>query len=123
MRSLDTLKQYIRPFCKLGKYITYLKFGLSVQQAFHRAMTHHILIPVRIFFILGCQIAPSRESRTHVLKFLARTLYLVCIGVSRGKKTWCKCIENSSISAYKSVLSYLSLPCLHQRYVKSDRNE
>ena len=27
MRSLETLKQFIRPFCKLGKCITYLKFG------------------------------------------------------------------------------------------------
>ena len=27
MRSLETLKQFIRPFFKLGKCITYLKFG------------------------------------------------------------------------------------------------
>ena len=27
MRSQETLKQFIRPFCKLGKCITYLKFG------------------------------------------------------------------------------------------------
>ena len=33
-------------------------------------------LPVRIFFILGRQIVPSRESRTHVLKFLARTLVM-----------------------------------------------
>ena len=39
-----------------------------------KAMTPHILMPVHIFFILGCQMAPSMESRMHVLKFLARTL-------------------------------------------------
>ena len=27
MRSLETLKPFIRPFCKLEKCITYLKFG------------------------------------------------------------------------------------------------
>ena len=37
-------------------------------------MTRHILIPVRIFFILGRHIMPGRESRTHVLKCLVRTL-------------------------------------------------
>ena len=66
----------MRHFCKLGKCIMYLKFGVAiVRHAFHKTMmTRHILIPVRIFFILGRQIVPSRESRTHVLKFLARTL-------------------------------------------------
>ena len=44
--------------------------------AFSKAMTH-ILIPVCIFFILGRQIASSRESRSHVLEFLATTL-LIC---------------------------------------------
>ena len=37
----------------------------------------HSLIPVRIFFILGCQIASSRESRRRVLNVLERTL-LTC---------------------------------------------
>ena len=37
----------------------------------------HSLIPVRIFFILGRQIASSRESRRRVLNFLERTL-LTC---------------------------------------------
>ena len=76
-RRMETLKQFIRPFCKPEKSITYLKFGCSYRcgNAFRKTMmTRHILIPVRIFFILGRQFAPSRESRTHVLKFLARTL-------------------------------------------------
>ena len=54
-----------------------------VQQAFRKAMTRHILIPVHIFFILGCQIAPSEDSRTHVLKFLARTLCLFLFSAHR----------------------------------------
>ena len=37
----------------------------------------HSLIPVHIFFILGRQIASSRESRRRVLNFLERTL-LTC---------------------------------------------
>ena len=37
----------------------------------------HILIPVRIFFILGRQIASSRESQCHVLEFLVTPL-LIC---------------------------------------------
>ena len=46
-----------------------------MRHAFHKTMmTCHILIPVRIFFILGRHIMPSRESGTHVLKCLARTL-------------------------------------------------
>ena len=46
-----------------------------MRHAFRKTMmTRHILIPVHIFFILGRQIMPSRESRTHVLKSLARTL-------------------------------------------------
>ena len=76
-RRMETFKQFIRPFCKLEKSITYLKFGCSYRRgnAFRKTMmTRHILIPVRIFFILGRQFAPSRESRMHVLKFLARTL-------------------------------------------------
>ena len=43
---------------------------------FCKAMTH-ILIPVHIFFILGRQIVSSRESRSRVLEFIARTL-LTC---------------------------------------------
>ena len=31
MRRRETLKQFIRPFCKLGKWITYLKFRRSYQ--------------------------------------------------------------------------------------------
>ena len=82
---METFKQFIRPFCKLEKSITYLKFGCSYRcgNTFRKTMmTRHILIPVRIFFILGRQFAPSRESRTHVLKFLARTLNYICFVLS-----------------------------------------
>ena len=84
MRSMETLKQLIRPFGKLGKCIMYHNFGRSYRSGkgfirplgFVRPWTH-ILIPVRIFFILERQMASSRESRRHVLEFLARTL-LTC---------------------------------------------
>ena len=46
---METFKQFIRPFCKLEKSITYLKFGCSYRcgNAFRKTMmTRHILIPV-----------------------------------------------------------------------------
>ena len=46
--------------------ISQIRTKLSVRQAFCKTGTHHILIPVCIFFILGSQIAPSKESRMHV---------------------------------------------------------
>ena len=49
MRSLETLKQLIRPFCKLGKCITFHNFGLSCRSG-ERFVRPHILIPVHIFF-------------------------------------------------------------------------
>ena len=59
--------------------VSQIRTQLSVRHAFGKTMmTRHILIPVRIFFILVRQTVPSRESLTHVLKFLARTLLLLC---------------------------------------------
>ena len=66
-------------FCKLGKCIMYHNVGRNYRSSKRfvcKAMTP-ILIPVRIFFILGRQIASSRESRSHVLEFLVRTLLII----------------------------------------------
>ena len=60
MRSMEILKQLIRPFCKRGKYIMYHNFGRSYRSGkrfirplrFVRPWTR-ILKPVRIFFYPG----------------------------------------------------------------------
>ena len=48
MRSLESLKQLIRPFCKLGKCITYLNSDVDIGPArVHKAMTRHTLQGIR----------------------------------------------------------------------------
>ena len=66
MRSMETVQQLISDEA-IGSQ------AFNKAKVFCKAMTH-ILICLRIFFILGCQMASIRESQRHVLKFLARTL-------------------------------------------------
>ena len=71
--------------------VSQIRTCLSVRHALRKTMmTRQILIPVRIFFILGRQIMPGRESRTHVLKFLARTLDK---GMQSFKKIYAKVMK------------------------------
>ena len=83
-------------------------------------MTRHILIPVRMFFILGCQIVPSRESQTHVLKFLARTLCLkvTTSGASRIPSWEVQCFTHLPTATFNKVYQFI---CFKFKAVARDR--